>query len=292
MEELNRNQFILLVLLVSFVTSLATGIVTVTLMDQSSPGVSQTINRVVERTIERVVPEEPKIKEVIKEVEVPVMKEEDMIARAYKTAKGNVFPVVKMEDGSLSQTGSATLLNQDGLLVSFSGVIVRETENEEGKDESDETESSEEDAEEDTESESTEKKEPRYMIVPEEGFSFPVEITKKSGTDDELLWLEVEPGSREDFLSYVSGQDILEIAVDPVAVGQTVITVGAIHKDNSMASVGVISQIRGDGHIFKTKASEARNMGGPVLNTEGLLIGLSLGSEEVLTGDTLFSIVD
>ena len=55
MEHLNRHQLILLALLVSFITSMATGIVTVALMDQAPQSVTQTINRVVERTIEKVV---------------------------------------------------------------------------------------------------------------------------------------------------------------------------------------------------------------------------------------------
>src|SRR3990167_633125 len=81
MEELNKNQIILLVLLVSFVTSIATGIVTVTLMDQAPAAVTQTINRIVERTVEKVVPRETQISTVIKEVPV-IVTEEELIVKA------------------------------------------------------------------------------------------------------------------------------------------------------------------------------------------------------------------
>lgn len=56
MNELTKTQIVLLVLLVSFVTSLVTGIVTVTLVNQAPAPVTQTINKVIERTIETVTP--------------------------------------------------------------------------------------------------------------------------------------------------------------------------------------------------------------------------------------------
>ena len=52
MDHLSKQQLILLALLVSFVTSLATGIFTVSLLSQAPQGVIQTINQVVEKTIQ------------------------------------------------------------------------------------------------------------------------------------------------------------------------------------------------------------------------------------------------
>jgi hypothetical protein len=53
-EELSKAQLILLTILVNFVTSVATGILTVSLLDQAPSVVTQTINRVVDHTVETV----------------------------------------------------------------------------------------------------------------------------------------------------------------------------------------------------------------------------------------------
>jgi len=56
MEELTKSQIVLLTLLVSFVTSIATGIVTVALIDQAPPGVTQTVSHIIRETVQNAVP--------------------------------------------------------------------------------------------------------------------------------------------------------------------------------------------------------------------------------------------
>ncbi len=53
MEQLTKQQIVLLCLLVCFVSSIATGTVIISLSDQATPQVSQTVNHVIERVVEK-----------------------------------------------------------------------------------------------------------------------------------------------------------------------------------------------------------------------------------------------
>lgn len=114
MEELTKTQIILLTLLISFVTSIATGIVTVSLLDQAPPGITQTINRVVERTVERVVPGQEAT--VITRETTIVIKEENLIVEAVdKNAKITIRIGFFGEEEII--LGLGVLLSQDGYIV-------------------------------------------------------------------------------------------------------------------------------------------------------------------------------
>ena len=81
-EQLSKSQIILLTLLVSFVTSIATGIVTVSLMGQAPPSIAQSVNRIVERTVEKVIPAGQTASTVITREKTVVVKESDLISEA------------------------------------------------------------------------------------------------------------------------------------------------------------------------------------------------------------------
>lgn len=117
MDNLNKQQIVLLTLLVSFVTSIATGITTVSLLDQAPQPVAQTINRVVEKTIERVVstPTGP-----TKETTV-VVKEEDLTVSAIeKNSKNIVAIVAPVLDAPEFFLTDGVIINSEGFVIADS----------------------------------------------------------------------------------------------------------------------------------------------------------------------------
>ncbi|MEX0931124.1 MAG: hypothetical protein WDZ88_00045 [Candidatus Paceibacterota bacterium] len=118
MEELTKHQVVLLMLLISFVTSIATGIVTVSLMDEQNPGVTQTVNRVVERTIERVVasdvPEESQAAQVVTEVRT-VLSEREFVSDLVENIKKSVFEVFDTTEEEV--IGKAVVVDSNRLVL-------------------------------------------------------------------------------------------------------------------------------------------------------------------------------
>ena len=128
-EHLTKHQIVLLTLLVSFVTSIATGIVTVALMDQAPPSVTRTINQIVEHTIERVVPAAAPASPaaavaaatVTKETTV-VVKDDDLAAQSIaKVQKGIVRIVSKNTPDTLAARG--IVIDAKGTVLSDRGTL-------------------------------------------------------------------------------------------------------------------------------------------------------------------------
>ena len=81
-EDLSKSQLLLLTILVNFVVSIATGIATVSLLDETSPTITQTVNRIVERTVETVVPQNQAAASIITREKTIIVKEEDLVITA------------------------------------------------------------------------------------------------------------------------------------------------------------------------------------------------------------------
>lgn len=109
MEHLTKQQIILLALLVSFVSSIATGIVTVSLLEQAPPTVTQTINRVVERTIEQVTPSATTTKETV------IIRDDEATTNAIAKA---VKSIVRIENGG-RYIGLGIILNDLGKIIAY-----------------------------------------------------------------------------------------------------------------------------------------------------------------------------
>ncbi|PIS43359.1 hypothetical protein COT23_01715 [Candidatus Kaiserbacteria bacterium CG08_land_8_20_14_0_20_50_21] len=94
-EELSKSQLILLTILVNFVTSIATGILTVSLLDHAPASVTQTVNRVVEHTIETVVAAAP---DTI--IHAPAPSNQDLVTAAIGADAARAVAIYLAETGT------------------------------------------------------------------------------------------------------------------------------------------------------------------------------------------------
>src|SRR5580698_10622284 len=92
-EKLTKHQIILLALLVSFMTSIATGIVTVSLMSQAPPSVSRTINEIVQHTVETIAAPAAAVGDAPTENTV-VVKDDDLVAQSIATVQKSIVRIV------------------------------------------------------------------------------------------------------------------------------------------------------------------------------------------------------
>jgi len=94
-EELSKSQLILLTILVNFVTSVATGILTVSLLDHAPAFVTQTVNRVVEHTIETVAAAAPAAI-----IQAPAPSNQDLVTAAIGADATRAVAIYAAETGT------------------------------------------------------------------------------------------------------------------------------------------------------------------------------------------------
>ncbi len=130
-EHLNKQQIILLVLLVSFVTSMATGIVTVTLMDQAPPGMTYTINRFIEQTAEAVDKVIPNA-DGTTTTQTVIVSEDNAVAQAVAGASASLVRVYTLSADVKEKTGDFIAVGfvafDDHTIITDASGIVKEGE--------------------------------------------------------------------------------------------------------------------------------------------------------------------
>ena len=241
---LNTQQIILLCLLVSFVTSIATGITVVSLLQQTPEPVSQTINRVIERTVESVASNEPieQIKSIItntpapdKEVVTVVVNQEDQTINAVTKNEGSIARIYTSSRSSEFVT-LGVVLNKEGDIAVDKRMVSKILD----------------------------------YTAQYGARSFPVRYKASSETDDFVV-LRIEEGSPNDFvpasLGDSSGLRLAQSVISLSGSGNTSVSTGAV-TSLATASDGSISAIR-----TSVDANNVLN-GSVLLNLQGLIVGI------------------
>ncbi|MSU44793.1 serine protease [Candidatus Nomurabacteria bacterium] len=116
-KDLNKTQLILLAVLLSFVVSIATGITTVTLMQQAPTSFTVPVNRVIKQTIEKIQQVEGKTT-----IQTVIVKEEDLVVDAIAKNQSAIFTITRESldtDGKTIEVGAGR-----GFVISTDGVVV------------------------------------------------------------------------------------------------------------------------------------------------------------------------
>lgn len=111
LEELNKSQLLLLTVLVNFVTSIAVGVLTVSLLDHAPPTVTQTVNRIVDHTVEVIASSTPieRILPVAQPATV-VIRDEDLLTAALQANASRAVTIYPRGLGTSSPLTVGTFL--------------------------------------------------------------------------------------------------------------------------------------------------------------------------------------
>ena len=260
-EKLTKTQVVLLVLLVSFVTSLATGIVTVTLVNQAPEIITHTVSKVVEKAV----PHEVAVKE-----KTVVFSNEENLVKIIKNASlavVGVFGAVSETTGMATTTESATTTSDNiisdnkvfggsGFFVSEDGIIL-------------------------TNRHLVEDETKEYFVTTSDGKKVPVVVLLRDTLYD-IAVLKAE-GKKINYIP-MSDSSFINVGQTAIAIGnafeeqQNNVSIGFVSGFNNMAvAIGSISIAKEEISLIKSNiAINKNNSGGPMIDLKGNAIGISI----------------
>jgi S1-C subfamily serine protease len=236
-ERLNKSQIVLLTLLVSFVTSIATGIVTVSLMEQAPPMVAQTVNRVIERTVETVVPSKEgsgqSASTIVTQEKTIVVKEADLVAQAVEKITPSIVRIYTVSEENPTFVSMGFVLDSKGLIVADGSTMSASD----------------------------------YVVALSDGSRLPVGIDTKDA-DTGLAFLKPATTTEP-----AIGWKPAPIASDRVVLGSSVVAL--IGKTAARIALGVVTAMPEETIMDTTIPSESILFGSPLMNADGNIVGIS-----------------
>lgn len=261
MEDLTKTQLVLLNLFVTFVTSIATGIITVALLQEAPTEITQTINKVVERTIERTVPAA-----VVKSIApVPQPTQEDVVTRVVSASAPALLRIYALSLGELVSTStplSASDFLGTGFVVSKDGTVV-------------------------TSSAILPAGDTTYLGETHSGVRVPL-LLKISGEHGVAILRAQGDG--------IHALAPLALFDGTLGLGKTVIA-PALGVDVDSVLVGTISGLKpgtaSTSPVLQTTISfDAEGRGGPLLDTHGVVIGMATGARSVAHAEVIREVIE
>jgi hypothetical protein len=247
MEHLNKSQIVLLTLLVSFVTSIATGIVTVSLMDQAPPIVAATVNRVIEKTVETVTPApagQPAAAAttVVTKEKTIVVSESDQIAKAVENVSGSLVHVYTSGE-DVAFLGLGVVIDAGGTVAIDNSAIGER---------------------------------PEALITLPDSTRVRAFVTKRD-TAHGLAFLNTSTTTEAEADKPITWKPI-SIATDKPVLGASVVALSG--KTAARIASGLVTALlqTDDGTVIDTNIPEGSIMdGSPLIDTNGNLVGVSTG---------------
>lgn len=235
-EQLNKSQIVLLTLLVSFVTSIATGIVTVSLMDQAPPAIAQTVNRVIERTVETVTPAQSSGQSaatVVTQEKTIVVRESDLVSQAVDKVSSSIVRIYTTSVENPAFVAMGVVLDSKGSIVTDSGAL-------DGAD---------------------------FMVALSDGTRVRMFV---SGRDKVSGFAFLQPATTTE--SSIVWKPA-SLASNRAVLGSTVVAIAG--KSVARIVPGVVTSMPQDTVIDTNVSGDSILAGSPIINTDGNIIGIS-----------------
>lgn len=249
---------LLLVILVSFVSSLATSIVTISMIDEKMPPVTQTINQVVERTIEKVVPQTI-VQTVTKEVPI-TSNEGELVARA---VRGSQTSLVRLQNTELEGGENVVALcwPDRRLFITLASALPAET----GWEVSDATGNNETS---------------RLVLV------------KKDDTNNLAVFKAISgPAFTDDWWTKKSSPAL----GGTIGLGQTVVGLSLNQKNEIELAVGLtitVPETATSTSLIRTTSARGDLIGGLLLSIKGEIVGLLSATNYALPASRIKAVID